>query len=382
MTNIPEWVNADLSETLPRLREKGESQGLEFMSRVPDNTKDLANEIAALATAGGGIILLGVSDDGELVGLAGLEEPKGRDDLVKRIEGICHGTVKPSITPVLYFAQESGKVVLMIEIQKRTEPVYYAGNIPYIRHLRESRPADPHEVVHRVLAWRGVALLDSETQFVLVTCDVMLIEILVYTSECSERLVNPWMRRFGKKLSMCSEELRKLIHKKTLHQFGDLKQIPKLCDELAGMVLRPVSGTWPAMEELAKRLNAAVVPIHGELRSALAHEDSAKEDGKEFLEAFASRARDLHGRSDALIDSGRLDDFIDEASRLGKELLGMSYSHLDFLPETAAGKLQEAARRLHLVETIKLSTGGATWIEATRATVLKTAKVVAEALRS
>ena len=82
------WTDAQLSQELPVLRSRGEGQTLEYMARYPENARELGKEIAAFATTNAGLILLGVSDDGDLIGLPGLDTTSARDGLVKRIEGI------------------------------------------------------------------------------------------------------------------------------------------------------------------------------------------------------------------------------------------------------------------------------------------------------
>ena len=42
---------------------------MEYMAEFPKNTSELAKEIAAFATSNAGMIFLGVSNEGELLGL-------------------------------------------------------------------------------------------------------------------------------------------------------------------------------------------------------------------------------------------------------------------------------------------------------------------------
>jgi len=131
---MPEWADEHLSRDLLVLRARGENQDLDYMESFPQNVRELAKEIAAFATSNPGTILIGVSDTGDLVGLEDALTIEGRDTLLRRIEGICRGTIKPSITPTLKFAYEDEKVVLVIIIPKGSQPVYYSNHIPYIRH--------------------------------------------------------------------------------------------------------------------------------------------------------------------------------------------------------------------------------------------------------
>ena len=96
----PIWIDEALSRELPLLRDRGEGQHLEFMERYPQNGHELSKEIAAFASSNPGSILIGVSDDGALAKLDDVDTAEGRDQLCRRIEGVCSGNVRPAITPV------------------------------------------------------------------------------------------------------------------------------------------------------------------------------------------------------------------------------------------------------------------------------------------
>jgi len=84
-------------ETLRMVIESGESEHVEFKHKVP-HPKLIAKEIAAIGNSGGGIILFGVSDRGEIVGI---DEPDLFNQTVNTaffkyctgIPGISHGIV-------------------------------------------------------------------------------------------------------------------------------------------------------------------------------------------------------------------------------------------------------------------------------------------------
>lgn len=92
-----------------------------------------------------------------------MDNAKERDKICQRIEGICNNNVKPAITPIVKFAKEKDSIVLVIEVPRGKQPIYYAGNKPYVRHLSTSRPAEPHEVIERVVEWSQTAKLTSPT---------------------------------------------------------------------------------------------------------------------------------------------------------------------------------------------------------------------------
>lgn len=130
----------------------GEGQQVEWMRDFPDNTWDLRKEIAAFATSNPGVIFLGIADDGTVAGVDGLEDVTQRDKLKQRIDGVARG-IRPSVTVRTSFPvdEASGATVVRMVVPSCPEPVYYVGDVPYLRSGQESRPANPDEVkeLHR-----------------------------------------------------------------------------------------------------------------------------------------------------------------------------------------------------------------------------------------
>ena len=147
---VPQWADAEASESLDSWIEKGESASLEFKGKLPEQRRKLAQELAAMATAGGGRVLVGVSDDGTVVGLT-LSDGGARDEYFEQIQGIVD-MVQPSVNADLEFAVTQSKTILVISVGNQSDPVYYVEHRPYIRDGRRSRPARPEEVVSCVWA--------------------------------------------------------------------------------------------------------------------------------------------------------------------------------------------------------------------------------------
>lgn len=147
-SELPQWANLKASTDLPSWMEKGESSDLEFKKQIPEDKERLSREAAAMATSGGGKILLGVSDDGSLVGLR-LTTGDERDAYIERVQGIVN-IVQPPIDVDIEFAVHDSKTALVIDVLAQDHPVSYVAHRPYIRDGRRSRPARPHEVVERV----------------------------------------------------------------------------------------------------------------------------------------------------------------------------------------------------------------------------------------
>jgi predicted HTH transcriptional regulator len=141
---VPKWADQQLSDKLMEYCEAGESARMEFKGEFPEQSHKLAKEFAALGTSGGGLVLIGVNDNCELVGVDA-SNGDARDELIERVYGIL-SRVRPDLNAEPLFAFREGKVVLAVQILEQCEPVFYYDQRPYIRHGTRSRPATPAEV--------------------------------------------------------------------------------------------------------------------------------------------------------------------------------------------------------------------------------------------
>ena len=134
---------------IAELIQGGEGQAVDFKDYgsvdSPDLQRDLARHIAAFGTSGGGVLLIGVRNDGTISGINGADDVEGRDRWRKAIYAASR-TVKPAIVVAADFIEANGWTVLVIRIPRGHEPVYYFSNRPYIRDGQASRPAEPDEV--------------------------------------------------------------------------------------------------------------------------------------------------------------------------------------------------------------------------------------------
>ena len=157
---VPPWADERMSHRLPELRKQGQGENLDFEQKLPvdkDGRSKLITTVASFASSGGGIILIGVDNNGSLVGLNGLEMDEaefGRDMLIHQIGDIVQ-QVKPLVRNESGFAIENHKAVFFLEITTQDAPVFYVDHRPCIRVGRNSRWAEPEEVVRRVIdKWR------------------------------------------------------------------------------------------------------------------------------------------------------------------------------------------------------------------------------------
>ena len=96
----------------------GENSGIEFKRDVIQN-HDLAKELVAFTNFAGGMVLLGVEDDGNISGIT-------RDKLEEFVMTACRDKIRPAIIPFyeLFREIEPGKVEHPVWKEVNTWPKY------------------------------------------------------------------------------------------------------------------------------------------------------------------------------------------------------------------------------------------------------------------
>lgn len=135
-SQVSDKVAAPQAVVIDQALAAGEGPDVEFKAAFPQTADDLAHEIAALSTSGGGTILLGVNDGGAVVGYT---------DSKERVEGVG-SRVSPPPTMTVDLVEYGGKTICLVRVAPGAEPFYYANSRPYIRQGTLSRPATPDEV--------------------------------------------------------------------------------------------------------------------------------------------------------------------------------------------------------------------------------------------
>lgn len=107
--------------------ERGETQAIEFKRAMPGTARSLAAEIVALSTAKGGVVVLGVADDGSVVGLSDV------DDVEERVANLVRKTVDPPMNPDIEKRTIDGKDVLVVEVSPFQESPHSVDGTFYKR---------------------------------------------------------------------------------------------------------------------------------------------------------------------------------------------------------------------------------------------------------
>lgn len=129
-------------ENIESVLTRHESDILEFKEEVPSHADDIGKEVAALANHEGGAVILGISDDGELIGLDDI------DTVEERVSGIF-GNGLTSVVRNVSKARVDGKDVLIVNVQRTTSaPVDFQDKF-YVRTGTTTDHLKGREIVDR-----------------------------------------------------------------------------------------------------------------------------------------------------------------------------------------------------------------------------------------
>lgn len=346
------WIDQESSQQLPELCERGEGPELEFMREFPSNVRELAKEVAAFATSGSGTILLGVDDDGTAVGLKNADNLEHRDELLKRVHGVCHGVVKPSITPGASFARVAGRTVLILRIEGK-EPLYYVHNVPYIRHLTASRPAEPNEVIDLVRKWLESPLAEAENQRIQFFVNLLhkLGRAKTLAAELDAREVNPWFDNLQAEYGDIADDLQRAATDDIAVRDRLESQLLESANALSKFAkLRSHLGSGPELRNTIDNALDAIQPLYERLKAeALPH--ISKAQLTEELEKTARRLAILDAQAHDAIRTGEVEELQTKASDIGAKILNLTHFGLDRVKPGLQSTLESVGHRLHLAET-------------------------------
>jgi ATP-dependent DNA helicase RecG len=109
--------------SLATLIAQGESKTLEFKRELP-RFEQIVKTVIAFANTSGGRLLVGVDDDGGLVGIAAEEV----FDLQDRLYASLYEQIHPTLTPEIYTSNVNGILLLVIEVFRGQSLPYFFKN--------------------------------------------------------------------------------------------------------------------------------------------------------------------------------------------------------------------------------------------------------------
>lgn len=152
-------------DTLKELVEKielGEDSILELKEELPPRRDSLASEIAAFANAKGGVILIGVNDNKEIVGLG---DSVALDEAEKTIVEICEDSVKPRVSIDTRKLRIDGKNLLKIDVP-RSLFVHKTSNGYFVRQGSRKTEMETEQLARLLQARSQARIIRFDEQFV------------------------------------------------------------------------------------------------------------------------------------------------------------------------------------------------------------------------
>ena len=108
-----------------------------------DYTDSIRKDIIAFANTSGGIIYIGIADDGTVVGVY------SADQMIQRVANMARDAIRPDVTMFIHYdpMEVEGRSIVKVSVQRGTGRPYYAadkGLRPsgvFVRHGTAAAPA-------------------------------------------------------------------------------------------------------------------------------------------------------------------------------------------------------------------------------------------------
>lgn len=128
------------SEFVQSLIDRDEGSQVEFKLDIPPKLHDFTKEVCAFANAGGGYILIGVADDGQI---AGVDISNARRSAI--YDSI--GEISPALRCELSFVRIAGKTVYVLEIPVGSNRPYVCSGCIWVRNGSNSQKLNDAEEI-------------------------------------------------------------------------------------------------------------------------------------------------------------------------------------------------------------------------------------------
>lgn len=354
------WADSQLSEALLQLAQAGESETVEFKREMPKQVRDLAKEIAAFASTSGGVLLVGVGDDGKILGIPNAHTPDVRDDFERRIVGVCQ-MIGPPVKPKISWASTGGVGVMAITVEKGSEPPYYVDSRAYIRHASVSRPATPAEVRAAMLAaaTEAAAQRPSTHREISTLADVLTSVRRWCEMDREMRGLKPWVDEWTHAADRYASELRDLA----ISDWARSSQVVDRLDEAAEKLdevaqFRHYLGSGGDFDLLCGEVGAVAEQLMHDLVDPVKVGDETQ---REVLEAITTHARKLAqmwDRAQKDVFDGRVERAQNESYEIGQQIAKWTYFKLSLLPDDRRLALRRIGQELLQLASMRVYMDG------------------------
>lgn len=127
-----------VEQLITDLIKKGESEQLEFKEIV--RKEDIAKSLCAFLNADGGTVLIGVKDDGTVIGI------KDSDKHEAELKNYLVKTIIPEAPITISSETINNKIVLLTKVWKGSKPPYLFDGIIYFRKVNHTIQATPNDI--------------------------------------------------------------------------------------------------------------------------------------------------------------------------------------------------------------------------------------------
>ena len=141
------------SDRLLELVSQGESNALEFKEEQV-RPESLAREMVAFANTFGGMLLIGVADDGAIIGVSNTAE------IVHRVVNVARQNVIPSLQPTVEIVMGDGKSVCVVVVEKGTAKPYQTLDGKFLLRVGSSNRQATKEELSRLFQAAGLVHFD------------------------------------------------------------------------------------------------------------------------------------------------------------------------------------------------------------------------------
>lgn len=120
------------AEEIKSLAKSGEGYNADFKLKVPGKVRELTEEVCAFANSEGGFLLIGINDNGQIIG-ASIDNPK-RSAIQDSIRDIS-----PAIHVNIYSVDVDDKSIWVIEVPSGKDKTYVLSGAIYLRESANSQ---------------------------------------------------------------------------------------------------------------------------------------------------------------------------------------------------------------------------------------------------
>lgn len=358
---IEPWANAQLSADLPELASGGESEIIEFKREMPKQARDLAKEIAAFASSRGGRILLGVDDDGSIIGIRNVQDPEIRDACGQRIVGVCQ-TINPPVRPNLSWASANGTGVLVITVEKGAEPLYYVDSRAYLRHDTVSRPATPAEVQAATLvSAHGGTETEAKSHPELSALADVLVNIRQWCdTDFNMRSLSPWTEEWSADAGLYASKLRDIAVSDWALENHVNQRLEVMADRLDAVEqFQHFIGGGGDFDEVCETAGSAATELMRELIDPVGVSEATQREVLGAITRHARKLTQMWTRAGNDIFDGRIERAQQETYGIGKQIATWSYFPISLVSESTLSDLRRIGLGLvHLVALRVYMDGG------------------------